>query len=185
MNASQLTALLERTAQGDQQAFATLYQVCSPKLNGIARLLMRDQDKANEVLHDAFLQIWQKAAEYRSDMAEPMTWMSSIVRFRALDLLRKQKRRLEGKFQEQDNTDIENLQATIAWQQEQVHSEHLPPGVRKCLDQLPDNQRDAIFFAYLFGHSREDIALIFTASVNTVKSWLHRGVRSLQQCLTN
>lgn len=185
MNALQLTALLARIAQGDQQAFAALYQACSPQLNGIARLLMRDQDKANEVLHDAFLQIWQKAGEYRSELAEPMTWMSSIVRFRALDLLRKQKRRLEGKLQEQDNSVIENLQSTLAWQNSQLNSEQLPSGVKKCLDQLPDNQRDAIFFAYLFGHSREDIAIIFTASVNTVKSWLHRGVRSLQQCLTN
>ena len=185
MNASQLHILLQRIAQGDQQAFANLYQVSSPKLNGIARLLMRDQDKANEVLHDAFLQIWQKAGEYRPELAEPMTWMSSIVRFRALDLLRKQKRRFEGKLHAEDNSNIEDLQSTLAWQQDQLHDEHLPPGVRKCLDQLPDNQRDAIFFAYLFGHSREDIAHIFTASINTVKSWLHRGVRSLQQCLTN
>ena len=184
MNATGLESLLRKTAAGDQNAFGELYQLCAPKLNGIAYLVIRDQEKANEVLHDAFLQIWQNADQYRRDLAEPMTWMASIVRFRALDMLRRHKRRLEGKLQQLDETELQRLESQLTWQQQQISTQRLPQGLQRCLQRLPDNHRDAIFFAYLFGHSREDIAHIFDTTVNTVKSWLHRGVRSLQQCLT-
>lgn len=185
MNNADLAVLLDQIKQGDQQAFAKLYQLSASKLNGIAMLLMRDKEKANEVLHDAFIQIWQHAEKYDASLAEPMTWMSGIVRFRALDLLRKQNRRLEGKLQHVSELDADTLESKINWQHKQLDTDRLPEGMKHCLTQLPDSQRDAIYFAYLFGHSREEIAHIFETTVNTVKSWLHRGVRSLQQCMTN
>ncbi|MBT0586995.1 RNA polymerase sigma factor [Alteromonas oceanisediminis] len=179
-----LINLLQRVALDDQIAFAKLYQQCAPKLNGIARLMVRDAEKANEVLHDAFMQIWKNADEYQEHKSEPMTWMSSIVKFRALDLLRKQGRRLEGRFNRLSDEEYLELENTLHWQKENTNTATLSLGMQTCLSQLSGDQKDAVIFAYLYGYSREDIAHIFTTSVNTVKSWLHRGVRNLQQCLT-
>jgi len=90
-----LETLLAKSALGDQAAFAEIYDSAAAKLNGIAYRIVRNVDSANEVLQEAFVQIWNNASEYRADKAEPMTWMASIVRYRAYDRLRFEKRRIE------------------------------------------------------------------------------------------
>lgn len=175
-----LETLLAKSALGDQAAFAEIYDSAAAKLNGIAYRIVRNVDSANEVLQEAFVQIWNNASEYRADKAEPMTWMASIVRYRAYDRLRFEKRRIEGA---QIKADLENFDDIESRQTDGVLISELDQQLQLCLGLLELNQRKSVLMAYYYGYTREEISRKFEAPVNTVKSWLRRGLERLQTCL--
>lgn len=177
-----LEALLARCALADQVAFAQLYQITASKLNGIAFRVLRNTDSANEVLQEAFVQIWNNASEYRPDKAEPMTWMASIVRYRAYDRIRFEQRRIEGAQLQADIEDFEHIESN---QKDGAFLCEMNQQLETCLATLEITQRKSILMAYYFGFSREEISAELNKPINTVKSWLRRGIERLQLCLSN
>jgi len=182
MEPQKLEALLAQCALGDKVAFAQLYQTVSSKLNGIAYRILYNVDSANEVLQEAFVQIWNNASEYRSDKSEPLTWMASIVRYRAYDRIKFEKRRIEGA---QIKADIDNFDDIESPQSDGVLLCELDQQLEACLATLETTQRKSILMAYYYGYSREEISSQFDTPVNTIKSWLRRGIERLQLCLGN
>ena len=89
-DAQELAALLQRVGLGDRDALRTLYTRCAPKLFGLALRILVRKDWAEDVLQESFVNIWRHAGDYRPHLAAPMTWMTTIVRNRALDCLRRQ-----------------------------------------------------------------------------------------------
>jgi RNA polymerase sigma factor (sigma-70 family) len=85
----QLATWLQATAQGDAAAFRALYDTISPKLFGYALRILGKRELAEEALQDGFVAIWNGAAGYQRHLAAPMTWMTTIVRNKSLDLLRR------------------------------------------------------------------------------------------------
>lgn len=180
--ADQLEHLLARIALKDQKALQQLYQKAAGKLNGIAMKILHDADLSNDVLQETFLQIWHHAGEYRRDLGEPMAWMSSLLRYRTLDKLRVENREQKRRDQYEE---VQSLfgethavsPVTIMLQQD-VNS-----SLNRCLETLDVTNRNAILMAYYYGHSREDIAIHVEQPINTVKSWLKRGLTRLAKCL--
>ena len=111
-----LKQLLRATAQGDDVAFKTLYDETSARLLAIAQTMMRDASLAEDVLQDAFVQVWHRAGEYHAGRGSVLTWLTTIVRYRAIDLLRKRRRSgIAGKVQmlDVDPADIDYLAECI------------------------------------------------------------------------
>ena len=94
--AERLTALLGQCALGNQRAFADLYTLTSPKLYGVALRILRRQDWAEEVLQECYVNIWNHAGNYAAQRSAPLTWMTSIVRNRCLDWLRRPRQEATG-----------------------------------------------------------------------------------------
>ncbi len=90
---AQLQQLLSRVALGDRAAFRRLYDATAPSLFGVALRIVRNRDRAEEVLQDAFVSAWHRAASYQAAQSQPLTWLTAIVRNRALDELRGESRR--------------------------------------------------------------------------------------------
>src|ERR1700759_2476258 len=88
-NQDKLAALLTRVAREDGEALRALYDASSSKLFGLALRILNRPEWAEEVLQDSFVSIWRHARDYRRELSAPMTWMSTIVRNRALDHLRR------------------------------------------------------------------------------------------------
>src|SRR6202030_4343046 len=84
-----LAELLARTALSNQQAFAELYRETSSHLYAVALRILRESGAAEEVLQESFVNIWHHAGSYVAAKSQPLTWMTSIVRNRCLDQLRK------------------------------------------------------------------------------------------------
>ena len=84
-----LQQLLLACARQDREAFARLYRTTSPKLYGVALRILKRADRAEEILQECYVSIWMHAATYAAGRAAPMTWMTSIVRNRCLDALRR------------------------------------------------------------------------------------------------
>lgn len=178
-----LENLLARIALKDQAALEQLYKKVGGKLNGIAMKIVNDADVSNDVLQETFLQIWHNAGDYRRDQSEPMTWMTSILRYRTLDKLRAEKREqkrrdqfaeVQGLFAEQE------MASPLAAMLQGDDNNRLT----YCLQTLDTLPRNAILMAYYFGYSREDIAIHIEQPINTIKSWLKRGLARLAKCLS-
>lgn len=178
----ELALLISRCSLRDQAALSTLYKKVAPFLNSVAFKILRSEELSNEALQDGFVQIWNNAASYRQDIAKPLTWMCSIIRYRALDKLQSEKKHNKHRDYEDDLQQIDQIPGTnepekdLAQGQSQAMLYH-------CLETLQLNIRQSITLAYIQGYNREELAEALGANVNTVKSWLRRGSERLKICL--
>ncbi len=176
-----LASLLARCTLRDQQALKGLYEAVGSYLNAVAYRILRQDDAANDALQEAFIQIWENAHQYQAHKAKPLTWMTSIVRYRALDRLTKEKR-IHAKVTT-DEIAYVNAPDTTPTPEEQTSSGQNQRHIHECLAQLNQKIGECIHLAYIHGYSREELAQRFDANVNTVKSWLKRGSERLKLCL--
>lgn len=177
-----LANLLARCALRDQNALRILYQEVAAKLNGVALRITRAPDVAEDVLQISFTQIWNDAERYRPDIARPMTWMTSIVRHRALDRLKADRRR-SSVIDESVELEADQLASGDRGPMEHFALNESQSELRSCLERLSERQQRSVMLAYYYGYSREEIATKLNTAVGTVKSWLHRGLQRLEQCL--
>lgn len=176
---AEMISLLAACTLKDQQAFTKLYDLTSAKLYGvILRILVRDE-WAQDCLQEAFIKVWNNAESYRPDLAAPMTWMATIARNQALDLLRRKRR------------EISLEEAT--WLPEEADSDPLPldrlqhgddaKRLAECLEGLKPQQRQTIALAYFKGLTHEQLATHMESPLGTIKTWIRRGLEQLKRCL--
>jgi len=179
---NELIGLIGRCALRDQAALKALFEAAGPYLNAVAYRILRSDEAAADALQEAFLQIWNNAGSYRPHLSKPLTWLASIVRYRALDKLDSEQRH-QQKFQSFGYDEAIEAIPSNASPEADVQNTQLNFHIHRCLTTLGENIKRSIELAYLYGHSREEIARMFSTNTNTVKSWLHRGAERLKQCL--
>lgn len=184
MDDEKLVNLIARCGLRDQKALELLYQKTAAYLNAVAYRIVGSSDLSNDVLQEAFVQIWDNAASYLPSQAKPLTWMSSIVRYRAIDIVRREQRHKQRPHPDEEADFIENRLSEQS-QEEVMNRLELNQQLRDCLDSMNANFRQIVELAYLYGYSREDLATRLDANVNTIKSWLRRGSAKLKTCLEN
>ena len=181
-NDDELINLLAHCALKNQSALKQLYDKVAPFLNGVAYRILQSDELSNEVLQESFIQIWQNAASYRENKAKPLTWMTSIVRYRAIDKFHAEKRHRNRIDAEQESTVLEQLPSSEEPENDYAKTQ-IQAHIQECLSTMNTKISQCIELAYLNGYSREELAHHFDTKVNTIKSWLHRGSEKLKQCL--
>ena len=175
---SDLVGLLERVAAKDRTAFAGLYEATSAKLYGIVVRILLRRDLADEILQEVYVKIWERAGDFDAGRASPITWMATIARNRALDEARKAKPvSLEDMPAGFDVVSDAPLALELLTQSEDGRR------LFECLDKLEPEKREVVVQAYLNGLSREDLGKRFSRPVPTIKTWLHRSLSQLKDCL--
>lgn len=174
-----LAILLSKTALGDQRAFERLYQLSSPKLYGLALLVLKRKDLAEDALQDAFVSIWHSAPSFLSDKGSAQTWLSTIVRNKCLDKLRRQPKGVVDLQPEE----WENIIAETTEPLEQAIADADAKRLNQCLEHLDDNQRRSLVLAYFQGFSHSELAQQLSAPLGTAKAWVRRGLEKLKGCL--
>ncbi|MNF50616.1 ECF RNA polymerase sigma factor SigK [compost metagenome] len=178
----QLSDLLSRCALGDRSAFAHLYELISPKLYGVALRLLKQRPHADDVLQEAFTRIWYRAGSYQSDLGNPMTWMTAIVRNHALDVLAAQGRHERLLDRDADYGDIEIAEADNDPEADTLLCD-AAGRLGICLEQLRDQHRQCIAMIYWDGITYQQLADKLKKPTGTVKVWVRRGLEKLRQCL--
>ncbi len=177
---TRLAESLSRVAAGDRKAFEHVYRATSAKLYGIVLRILRRRELADEVMQDVYLSIWQRARDFDADRASPVTWMATIARNRAIDVVRKRSEApaLTASPDLPDMPDGSPIASELM--------EHREDYARllKCLDALSPERQQVVKLAYLDGLSREELALRFGHPVATIKTWLHRSCKQLKDCLS-
>ena len=175
---AELSSLLASVARRDEAAFERLYEATSAKLYGVVLRILRRQDLAEEVIQDAYVKIWNSAGQFNPGLSSPITWMVSIARNRAIDVVRKR-----------SEISIEEEPAAM-----DVASDTPDPLARKdmseelqrifdCVSRLEPQRQRLVLLAYYNGWSREQLSRMFDTPLNTITTWLRRSMVEIRECL--
>ncbi len=172
----QLDQLLGGVGRRDRAAFARLYELTAAKLFGVVLRIVNQRELAEEVLQECFVAVWERATDYDPARGPALGWLITIARHGAIDRLRRQASRPEGHRAPDDSLIAlpsgDRTERSAEWQD-----------LRRCLGELAEQPRRAIMLAYLYGLTREEIAIRLAIPVGTVKSSIGRGLDRLRRCL--
>jgi len=175
---AELVWLLAAVAKGDEAAFERLYTATRAKLFGVVLRILRRQDLAEEVIQEVYVKIWNSAGQFNPGVASPITWMASIARNRAIDVVRKKS---EVSIEEEPSA-----MDVAADTPDPLARREMTEELRRlleCVGQLEPERQKLILLAYYNGWSREQLAVKFEKPVNTVKTWLRRSMLDIRACL--
>jgi RNA polymerase sigma-70 factor (ECF subfamily) len=179
-----LADLLARTALADQRAFGELYRRTAPHLYAVALRIVRERPLAEEILQEAYVNVWHHAGRYAAAKSQPMTWLTAIVRNRCLDHVRR--RELDTvTLDRDDDDDARGFEPASGdpGPEALIVAGADAQGVRECIDALPGTTRQAIALAFFQGLSHAELAAHLALPLGTVKSWVRRGLERLKACL--
>ena len=175
---ARLAHLLSRSALGDRSAFAELYSATRSKLFAVSLRIVRERPLAEEVLQDSFVSIWNHASDYARAKSAPTTWMTTIVRNRSLDILRRPHEEADI-----DEALTANLVDESASPQRDAETRAQAHSLRDCLQELEAEQRQSIALAFYHGLSHSELAGHLRRPLGTVKTHIRRGLLRLKECL--
>ncbi len=167
--------LLAETGKGNQRAFNLLVQRHSPKLHAIVKRYVRSTEDADEVVQEAFWQVWKTAEQWKPGEARFSTWLYRVAVNRSIDRLRKDKRRSETAVGELPDMESSAARADVV-----VEDRQSLTIMQQAIDRLPDKQRLAVMLSTHEEQSNAAIAVIMGGSEGAVEQLLVRARRSLR-----
>ncbi|MET0731575.1 MAG: sigma-70 family RNA polymerase sigma factor [Casimicrobiaceae bacterium] len=180
---ARLAALVARVALADQAAFAELYRQTSSHLYSVALRIVREPAAAEEILQEAYVSVWHHAGTYVAAKSQPLTWLTSIVRNRCLDQLRRREVDTVTLTPETDDEPAFDPPSEGPTPVELLLQGAEAQAVRDCVDALDAGPKQAIALAFFQGLSHAELAAQMREPLGTVKSWVRRGLDRLKRCL--
>jgi len=175
----QLRILITRIAIGDAEALRALYIGTSSKLYSDAFRILKKHELAEDVVQETYIAIWSNAISYRSDLSAPMTWMTTILRNKAFDLLRTITYTTEI---DADKFDESFLISSIEYSMrplEALESSRLTCALATCMGKLDIAHRQVVYMAFYKDMSHSEIAIHLDLPIGTVKTWIRRSLGRL------
>ena len=172
-----IDSLLGRVARGDSAAFERLYDELSSAVFGLARRVVRDPARAEDVTQEVFLEVWRKAARFDSSLGKAKTWVMTIAHRRAVDAVRRSEsqKRQDTKAAPDEVSHDEPADHVIAVE------EH--GAVRECMETLTDLQLESVRLAYFNGYTYNEVATLLEKPLPTIKTRMRDGLIRLRDCL--
>lgn len=167
--------LLDRIAEGDEDAFFTLYRRYVNLVYSMARRVLGDDALAEEVTQEVFLKLWQKSALYEATRGRFSSWLLTVTRFAAIDRLRHESRR--PPLTDKHPTPMGEV-ARQAWQDHARWQQGQE--LRLLLEQLPPEQRQVVELAFFAGMTHRELADYLNLPLGTVKSRLRLALEKLR-----
>ena len=180
--------LMGRIRKGEDRALGELYDRHGAVMYSLARSIVSEPADAEEVVADAFLQIWRGAARYDRGRASVGAFLAVVTRSRALDMVRAARRRgaAEGRAAAWDEGGrAVALSASDPAPDRALELRETNAIVRQALDALPEAQREVILLAYFGGYSQTEIAARLSEPLGTVKTRVRTGMQKLRDALSS
>jgi len=183
----ELVELLSRVALGDRGAFGALYRRTSAHLLGVVLRIQRDRAVAEEVLQEVYVNVWRAAGGYEAGLGQPLTWLTSVARHRAIDSLRRRQGEpvtVAGPAADDEDDDVlTRLPSTAAGPLELLAQAAEARALADCVRALSGEQQQSLALAFYQGLSHAEVAQHLRQPLGTVKSWLRRALLALRDCL--
>ncbi|MGD1019175.1 MAG: sigma-70 family RNA polymerase sigma factor [Verrucomicrobiia bacterium] len=173
-------ALLRAVAARDKEALRQLYARHSAVLFALALKVLSDRAEAEDVLQEAFIQVWKTAGSFDEGRGKPLGWLIMLTRSRAIDRLRSRKTRTRAT--ESMAKDASQTAGSTTPADEALASE-AQRTVRNALKSLPPDQRAPIEMAYFGGLTQFEIAQQLSQPLGTVKTRIRNGMMRLREML--
>jgi RNA polymerase sigma-70 factor (ECF subfamily) len=170
--------LLDAVSRGDEAAFGALYDQFSASVHGLARRVVRDPVRAEEVAQEVFLQVWQTASRFDPSRGSARTWVMTLAHRRSVDVVRR----------DQSSSNRENRYDWTGGPEfdvvdEEVSSRLEREQVRRCLESLTTLQKEAVTLAYYGGYTYAEVATMLDAPLPTTKTRMRDGLIRLRDCM--
>lgn len=189
-----LIDLIERIAAPDRDrvparradaeaALRELYDLTASKLYGTALRVVQSRDHAEDVLQEAFLNVWRIAGNYRASLSPPMAWLGVIARSRALDFLRRRASERADRTQDLDETLSETVEGDSPNPMDTTQASQQAWALHECLRKLESRQREVVSLAYMRDLSHGELSEQLKLPLGTVKTWIRRGLEQLRGCM--
>ena len=174
--------LLRRVAQGDRRGFEELYDRFSGVLFSTAYRVLNNQEAAEDVLQDVFVQIWEKAPLYDPTRGKPMTWAITLTRNKAIDRLRSAqcRSRLQDELLQESQT-AEQFDDRSSF--DAASTSDTNKLVHGAIQKLSKDQREAIELAFFSSLTQLEIAERLKLPLGTIKARIRRGMMRLRDLL--
>ncbi|OUS27452.1 RNA polymerase subunit sigma-70 ['Osedax' symbiont bacterium Rs2_46_30_T18] len=178
---AQLQQCLLDCADGKHKALKQLYDLCSANLFSVALRILKDRALSEDCLQQVFYKVWNNADKYDASKAKAQTWLNTITRNQALDILRKNKH-----SDQHDSDDALEFIADDAPSHEQhVALSQDSAAMHLCLAELPEQQKIYLEMAFFEGLTHQALSDRTGTSLGTVKTWIRRGLERLRKCMNS
>ena len=174
-----LAALLRRSAQSDESAFADLYDATSRRIFGLVLRIVRDHAMSEEVTQEVFLDVWRQCARFDAEKGSPLSWLMTIAHRTAVDRVRAS----EASRRRDDAHAIKHQDVEFDTTAESAHASLEAQRVRRALSTLTDAQRSAVELAYLGGYTHTEVARLLDLPLGTAKTRIRDGLIRLRDTL--
>ena len=175
---SDIEDMIARMAIGDRHALSALYDATSAKLFGIALRVLDDRSEAEDALQEIYVKVWHNADRYRSNGLSPMTWLITVARNHAIDRLRARRATRAAPIEE-----VAEVADGAPTPEDNALASSMRGRIGACLQTLPPDRAEAICRAYLGGEAYADLAERYRVPLNTIRTWLRRGLLTLRECI--
>lgn len=187
---AQLADALSRIALGDRGALASLYRLTGAHLLGVVLRITGDRGQAEDIVQDIFVSIWRTASGFEAGRSQPMTWLTSIARHRAIDSLRRRKTdpaapgSPASAAQADGDDPLEALPDPQPGPLDLLQRGAEARALNRCVEKLSAEQQQSLALSYYQGLSHAEVAEHLGQPLGTVKSWVRRALIALKDCLT-
>ncbi|WP_294355916.1 sigma-70 family RNA polymerase sigma factor [uncultured Sphingomonas sp.] len=178
-----LISALAACGAGDREAFRQIYDMTAAKLFGICLRICGERQVAEDVLQEVYLIIWKRAPAYDAARGSPITWLCVIARNRALDWRRSKQAHHAAVNDEVDDGKIAAIADETALADDALMLAQERERLHRCINQLDDRPRAAIYSAFLDGLTYVEVAERAAVPLPTMKSLIRRALLRLRECL--
>lgn len=174
-----LAGLLARSARGDEQSFAQLYDATAARVFGLVLRVVRDPAQAEEVSQEVFLELWRTAARFDPSRGSAISWMMTVAHRRAVDRVRA----AEASTRREASYSMANQVVAHDETAESATESLEAARVRGALSTLTATQRQAVELAFLSGYTHTEVAGLLDVPVGTAKTRIRDGLIRLRDTL--
>jgi RNA polymerase sigma-70 factor (ECF subfamily) len=178
-SSSELADLLRRSARGDEDAFATLYDATSRRIYGLVLRIVRDPAMSEEVTQEVYLDVWRTSARFDPARGSALSWLMTIAHRTAVDRVRSSEASRRRDDAHAAATQEVAFDATSEAAQTSIEAQR----VRKALATLTEAQRSAVELAYLGGYTHTEVASLLGLPLGTAKTRIRDGLIRLRDTL--
>ncbi len=177
MNDDPLAPILAQVAAQDRLAFRALYNAAAPKLMGVLFRILGSKPEAEDAMQEVFTRVWLRAPAFDPEKGRAMTWLITMARNHAIDRLRARPAPMGG------DDDLETFADPAPRMETQLIAQGEVRRINDCMAALEPRHGQALRGAYLSGKSYAELADAFDVPLNTMRTWLRRGLLSLKDCM--
>lgn len=174
-----LAALLQRSARGDERAFAELYDHTARRVHGLVLRVVRDPAQAEEVTQEVYLQAWRTSARYDEAKGSAMSWLMTLAHRRAVDRVRAAEAASRQDTTYHQRTQVVPHDTTAEAAETSIEARR----VRTALTELTTVQREALELAYFGGYTHTEVATMLDLPVGTAKTRIRDGLIRLRDAM--